>query len=156
MTTFSTLLLMVLPGAGGNDLLDYVSLERFWAQQGIPITAKAMIGQLTPAKPAGNVAELIGKLGDQKFKVRENASKQLGEFGPSIIPQLQKAAQSNDSEVRARARKLIKDFRVSAASEHTRRLMAIRTVGVHKMNEALPALQALVESKEPFVAEYAR
>lgn len=37
-----------------------------------------------------------------------------------------------------------------------RRLMAIRTLGEMKKAEAVPALQGLLQSKEPFVADYAQ
>lgn len=52
------------------------------------------------------VAELIRKLGDESYEVREAASKRLLEEGEAVLPALLAAAAADDVEVRLRARRL--------------------------------------------------
>ena len=61
------------------------------------------------------LAELITKLGDAQFKVRQDAYKKLVEIGKRALPQLQKAAQSEVPEIRIRARKAIKEIEAQPA-----------------------------------------
>lgn len=56
----------------------------------------------------GRIAELIRKLGDDDFKAREKASKDLESYGEAAREQLQKAARDGaDVEVQRRAQKLL-------------------------------------------------
>lgn len=54
------------------------------------------------------VLALIEKLGDGDPTVREEATKKLQEMGKAVLANLQEAAQSDDPEVRSRARGLIR------------------------------------------------
>ena len=54
------------------------------------------------------VLALIEKLGDGDPAVREEATKKLQEMGKAVLPSLAAAAQSDDPEVRSRARGLIR------------------------------------------------
>ena len=55
------------------------------------------------------IGELITKLGDARFKVREEAAKKLIEIGKPALPQLRKAARNEaEVEISRRASKIIK------------------------------------------------
>ncbi|MBI3821090.1 MAG: hypothetical protein HY289_00245 [Planctomycetes bacterium] len=53
------------------------------------------------------IAELITKLGDSRFEVRRDAHKALVEIGKPALPQLRKAAEAPDVEIRVRAMQII-------------------------------------------------
>jgi len=54
------------------------------------------------------IVELITKLGDARFKVRDEACKKLIEIGKPALPLLKKAAESEEVEIRLRASRIIK------------------------------------------------
>ncbi|HMF17554.1 MAG TPA: hypothetical protein VKE98_10130, partial [Gemmataceae bacterium] len=55
------------------------------------------------------IGELITKLGDARFKVRDEAAKKLIEIGKPALPQLRKAARNEvEVEISRRASKIIK------------------------------------------------
>ncbi len=64
----------------------------------------AASGPTTGPVDANAVAELIQRLGDKDFKVRDEATKKLGEMGDAIVPLLMAKAQEQglDPEVAAR------------------------------------------------------
>jgi hypothetical protein len=64
-------------------------------------------GTAEPARPAPAVDRWIEQLGHRDFRVREEASKALGELGPEALPALRKAKDHPDPEVRRRLRDLI-------------------------------------------------
>ena len=49
------------------------------------------------------VADLVRKLGDSSFQVRDDAQKELIRIGAPAIPELEKAARGGDAEVRLRS-----------------------------------------------------
>lgn len=57
--------------------------------------------------PAAEIAGAIAQLGASRFKDREAASQKLLEFGEAAIPQLEKAAASDDPEVAGRAERTL-------------------------------------------------
>jgi tetratricopeptide (TPR) repeat protein len=66
----------------------------------------------TEPKPTPKqITEWIEQLGDNDFKVREDASKKLWQAGAAAESALEKALQSNDREVIRRARELLSKFR---------------------------------------------
>src|SRR5213075_163124 len=75
--------------------------------------------------------------------------------GPAAIPALEKASDDPDIEVANRTKNLIQQIRTNTKAASVRKLVAIRALGEKKSREALPALQPLLNSKEPFVADYA-
>ncbi len=149
-------LLMLLAGGGGwgNDLLDYLPTSAYWRARGIAVSVERMVSELALAEPA-DLAALIRDLGAEKHVTREAASAKLRTLGPVAIPALKKAAESDDPEVRTRARELLEGLSGGAKANAIRRLMAIRTLGELKKPEAVGPLRPLLESKEPFVADYA-
>ncbi len=65
------------------------------------------------------ISKLIEQLGDKQFAVRERASKALRDRGPDSLPELRKAAQSTDAEVRRRAEDLVKALVIVKALQPT-------------------------------------
>lgn len=149
------LLLMLLSGGGwGNDLLDYLPTNAYWRAKGVPVSVERMVPELTVGEPA-DLAPLIRDLGAQTYETREAATAKLRAAGPAAGPALKNAAESDDPEVRTRAREILEGLSAGAQALAVRRLMAIRTLGELKKPEAAPALRPLLEAKELFVADYA-
>ena len=61
---------------------------------------------------------LIKRLGDEQFKVRDQAFTQLKAMGRGILPILKKHAKDPDLEVRARVAQLIAEFEKAAQAEN--------------------------------------
>jgi len=153
---FMTLLLVLLAGGGGNDLLDYLPTEAYWKAKGVEITVERMTAELVTGEPA-NAEALVRQLGADDFAVREAATVKLRQLGPAAVPALKRAAESDDPEVKIRARKLLQAAQAAGGEgKAVRRLMALRALGELGKPEALPALRRLAAAKEPFVADYAR
>jgi hypothetical protein len=153
--SFLTLILCLLNG-GGNDLLDYLPTEPFWKEKQVAVSVERMVKEL--AEHAGeDVKPLIEDLGSPDAETRDKAALRIREIGGagSIAP-LAEAAESPDAEVRRRARTLLRQIGGDQIERGVRRLMAIRTLGEIGKPEAVPALKPLLESKELFVADYAR
>lgn len=60
--------------------------------------------------PSDDVDGLIAKLGDPDFHVRRDASARLREIGPTALPALRHAADSEDPEVRLRASQIVRSL----------------------------------------------
>lgn len=153
--SFLTLVLCLLTG-GGNDLLDYLPTEAYWAHKRVAaISVETMTAQL--AQPgAQDVAALVAELGSPDAAARDAAAVKLREVGPAALPQLREAAESPDAEVRRRARALARQVGGEAVAQGVRRLMAIRTLGELAKPQAVATLKPLLKSEELFVAEYAQ
>jgi len=63
------------------------------------------------AQPAQTPEELVKKLGDQEYAVREQATQELIKLGDSAIPALEQALKSDDVEVRLRAGRALRAIR---------------------------------------------
>jgi len=61
-------------------------------------------GTTRPASDARTIAALIRQLGDNKWAVREAATRELAKIGAPALPAVRRAMLSNDLEVRARAK----------------------------------------------------
>ena len=82
------------------------------------------------------VLELVEQLGDSSFAAREEAARSLLALGTECIPALRNAAESNDLEVRYRARRLVDEIE---AQDHQRRLEAFAADAGGEAEELLPA-----------------
>src|SRR5580698_7777187 len=63
---------------------------------------------VTPAETAGQknlppIESLIARLGDQNFRVRQAAGRELEDRGEEALPFLRKAFEDSDEEIRRRA-----------------------------------------------------
>jgi hypothetical protein len=77
---------------------------------GMPAALHAQEKAEPVAAPA--VEELVRGLGDDSFRVREEASKELWELGEAALPALEEAAESADPEQAIRARDLIRKIQL--------------------------------------------
>ena len=150
-----SILMVLLSRGGGNDLLDYMPTDAYWRVKGVTVTVERMVAELATGEP-GDSAQLVRDLGADDAKVREAAMQKLRAIGPAAVPALEKAARSDDPETSLRARELLRSMTGGAQAKAVRRLMALRALGELKEAEALPALRPLLESKDLFVADYAR
>jgi hypothetical protein len=83
-------------------------------------------GPAPAAKPS--VSELIGQLGSEDFREREEAAAALAKCGPEALPALRQAAKSDDPEVRLRvAPILVKLERAVLSSD----LLAAKKLSLH-------------------------
>ncbi len=147
-------LLLTLAGAS-NDLLDYLPTDVYWQAKGVQPARDILVAELQ-ADGGGDIQQLIQDLGSDEFNKREGASRRILAKGAAAIAPLKEAAKSHDPEIANRATVILEEIANRAPAQKIRRLMAIRTVGESKDKEALPHLQKLLDSKEPFVADYAR
>src|SRR3954451_1478595 len=152
--SFLLVLLTLLTG-NGTDLLDYLPTQDYWQAKGVTVSTKGVIDGLQPPKPGADISKLIAAMGAGNAAARDEAARKIQSMGPGVVPQLQRAAKLDDPEISMRAKQLIQQINQSQKAASVRRLMAIRTLGETKAKEALPALQALGKSDEPFVADYA-
>ncbi len=148
---------LLFSGPVGNDLLDYIDTTTYWQMKGVTVTEDAMQKELrTSQEKPKNVASLIRDLGSSSFKKRELATQHLSAIGETALPELKKAAASDDVEVSTRARKLVTELSLPAKVKEVRRLMAIRTLGELESQKSLPLLDKLQSSEDFFVADYAK
>jgi hypothetical protein len=84
------------------------------------------------AGPEPGVAEhLVQQLGSEDFAQREAAAKALMKLGPAARPALEKAKQSDDAEVRKRARDILGRMPLADPAELVRRLGGKFSVDKH-------------------------
>lgn len=98
------------------------------------------------------IKKLIAQLGDDTFKVREDASKQLVTFGPSAIPFLKEAAKTSmDAEVVRRATLCLEQIERGSGPEVAGAVA--RLIAARKPDGAVDALLAfLTKETEEAVA----
>jgi hypothetical protein len=147
-------LLTFLLGGGGSDLLDYVPTEAYWKAKEVVVTPEVLTTTLRPTPPA-EVGDLIRQLDSPDAAVRDAAAAKIRAAGPGAIPALQEETESEIIETSRRAKALVQEITADTKPASVRRLMAIRTLGERKDRAGLDMLRPLLESKEPFVADYA-
>jgi hypothetical protein len=79
------------------------------------LTLVASLSAFAPAgaqddEPKKKIQELVGQLGAEEFAVREKATEELRKIGKPAEEALRKAAESDDPEVRSRAKGLLEDL----------------------------------------------
>jgi hypothetical protein len=147
-------LITFLLGAGGGDLLDYLPTESYWKAKQVTVTPEQLTSDLRPT-PVAQVGELVAQLNSPDAAVRDAAAAKIRAAGPGAIPALKEETESEIIEVSRRAKALIQEITADMKPASVRRLMAIRTLGERKEKSGLGVLRPLLDSKEPFVAEYA-
>lgn len=154
-TSFVGVLFLALAGSGG-DFLDAISTEAYWKAKGVAqVNSEFLLLQIAPPA-AGDATALIKELSAGNFPQRDAAARKIAAMGPAALPALEKFTDDADPEVANRVRSLMSQIRLASKGHEVRRLMAIRTLGEQKRAEAVPELRKLLESKELFVADYAR
>jgi tetratricopeptide (TPR) repeat protein len=101
-----------------------------------------------PAEKAtpGQIAQWIQQLGDNKFSVRESASKKLWAAGTAAEPALEEAAKSDDAEVARRARDILDKFKWGIYPDTPADIVAlIRAYQSAEGNTRLELLQKLLQ-----------
>ncbi len=78
-----------------------------WAWMAAAGLSAAPVAGPAPVDAAA-VAEAVTRLSDDSFKIREAATQDLWELGEQALPELQRAAESDDPEAAIRARELIR------------------------------------------------
>ena len=154
--TLVTLVTFLLGGGASRDLLDYVPVEAYWEAKKVVVTPDVLLAELQPPPAAGDLGDLVGQLDAADAATRDAAAAKIRALGAAAVPTLQKEADSDDIGVARRARSLISEINAATKPARVRRLMAIRTLGERKERRALDLLKPLADSKEPFVAAYAR
>ena len=149
-------MLFIILGQGGQDLLDFVSVDAYWKAKNVTVSVEQLQKDAGPDEKVEAVADLIKNLQSEEFPVREEARKKLLTMGPAAIEPLKAAQDSKDPEVAATAKDILTQLASHARDRQVRRLMAVRTLGERKEAAAVPLLKTLVDSKEPFVGEYAQ
>jgi hypothetical protein len=77
-------------------LSDMASLATF-------VNASELLSRGEEEIDAKTIGELIVQLGDDSYAVRQTATTKLGLLGPAALPELERAAKSNDPETKFRA-----------------------------------------------------
>lgn len=92
--------------------------EKVLREAKIAVTGPALLAFVRKQAPdpavVAKVRTLIRKLGDDSFKVREQASKDLVALGAVAIPLLRAATRDDDDEVARRARSCLRQIRARA------------------------------------------
>jgi len=74
-------------------------------------------------KQQDEIRVLVGKLGDNNYKVREEAQKKLIEIGPAAMPQVRQALECDDLEVRTRCKAILKVLSKQLADRRSRAML---------------------------------
>jgi hypothetical protein len=157
-TGFSMLLMMLFSFGTANELLDFMHTPSYWQLHDTPMTVERMIAEFdAPAVvDTEEIPKWIAALGADHFRMRKDASKALQEIGEPARPFLEAASTSEDPEISSRARSLLASLPSRQPSTAIRRLMAVRTLGELKDPKGLAVLESLLDSNEPFLADFAR
>jgi HEAT repeat protein len=117
----------------GTDDLSRQKCRDAWATWWLDTEGPKLLEEIRKRTPSDTdrekAKELVKKLGDEEFDVRQEATEALKKLGPFVIPLLQQAAKSTDVEVNKRASELLKDMEKETAvafSPVTARLVALR------------------------------
>lgn len=85
--------------------------ERVLKQAGVPTDDAGLLAFFRKGSPDEDaIRDLIKKLGDDDFEVREKATKDLTALGPAAEPYLREALKSGDAEVVRRAEECLKNI----------------------------------------------
>src|SRR5690242_10060072 len=85
--------------------------ERLLRQAGVPTDGAGLVGffrqRTADVSDAEHIKALVRQLGDDKFKTRQKASRQLVTLGPRARPFLQAAVKDPDPEIARRAQECL-------------------------------------------------
>lgn len=131
------------------------SADSITAQKAVVLLARAapqsvaLIGKnmkpVAPADPA-RVQALIAKLGDDDFKVREQAGRDLSALGEAAEPALRQGLKSDSPEVRSRCEALLRPLgKWELSAEQARTVRAVAALEYAGGHEARSLLQKFAE-----------
>jgi len=149
------MMLMMFLGGGVRDAASLISTQEYWKAKNVTVSYEQLAKELEPVK-AADVSKLIGDLDADDAKARDAASAKIAAVGRGALPALADAIKNGSPEVSSRAKSLTAKIRSASRATSVRQLMAIRTLGEMKKPEAVAVLQPLLDSKEMFIADYAR
>ena len=155
MDLLALLFSLCFPMLSGDDLLDHLPTDVYWKSKGIQVTSEAMIAQLQVEAVHSDAAGLVKQLGDDDFATRETATQKLLAAGPAVSKEIEAATKSEDPEVAARAKRILRNMQRGVLDGENRRLMAIRTLGELKQEAALPKLKTIAAQEKGDFARYA-
>jgi hypothetical protein len=123
-----------------------------------PALLELVRGQIRSGNELAKAKELIRKLGDDEFEVREKAVKELVDLGKVAVPLLRDAAQSSDPEVARRARQCLNQIGPGEAAPHRSATLiaAVHLLGLRKPAGAAEVLLNALPSAEAAVAREIR
>ena len=148
------LAMLVVLGAlalGSAGLANPAADEAFLKENKIGVDGPALLEFFRQRTVKGGdearIKELIKKLGDDSFDVREKASKELARFGPSIRPVLLEALKADPgAETRRRLEELLAGLADrSTPPEMVRPVRALEVLETLGSREARQLLRALAE-----------
>lgn len=132
--------------------------EKLLRQTKVDTSGRGLVSFLRSRTPDGDtlpkVKALIGKLGDDAFKVRERASAELIALGPIALPLLREATKDDDREVARRARDCLQ--KIGEASSKAQVSAAIRLLGLRRPEGASEVLLNYLPHAEAEVAQEVR
>jgi len=110
---------------------------------GIVGTVCAQVRDANSAAVDDNISDLVTKLGDDLYAVREKASNELVQKGIAAKPQLLAALESSDAEVRFRAKRILSEV---VEADFQRRLSAFSADVDGKLDLSLPGWTAFKQA----------
>lgn len=89
-----------------------LKIETAYGTLTVPITdvQKVILGKISDPDLARRIETLIRTLGDSSFDAREKAMEGLRELGRAVEPELRRAAESEDPEIKQRAKAILGEF----------------------------------------------
>jgi hypothetical protein len=122
------------------------------------VTGPILVGFVRKQTPNRAVLErvraLIGKLGEETFRVREQASKDLVAAGPVAIPLLREATKHKDAEVVRRARECLRQLGEQSGKAQVS--AAVRLLALRRPKGAAEALLDYLPAADAGVADEVR
>ncbi len=124
--------------------------ERVLKGAGVDLTGSGLLEYLRKQAPdPGRLArarELVKRLGDDSFAVRDRASRELVALGPVALPLLQEAARASDLEVARRAAHCLR--KISHSGPPTVLMAAVRLAAVRRAAGTAAALLSLLPTDD--------
>lgn len=154
---FASIMALLLIGQGQGDALHTITPGEYWKAKHVVVSKETMIQELNPVAVKVDISQPLADLSSSDYSTRKAAKAKIEAAGVGAKEQLEKVVSgSGEPEITIFAKDLLKRYQESEKAGNIRKLMAIRTLEESKEKGALPALQGLTGSPEPFVAEYAK
>jgi hypothetical protein len=154
-----TACMILMGGMRSASGADSASDEQMLKRAGIVVDGPELIAffrqRARDVSDETRIPMLVRRLGDDQFKVREKASKQLVTIGPRARPFLEAAAKDADPEISRRARECLQQIGEGATSSVVS--AAVRVLAQRKPPEAASVLlEYLPAAEDESVAETIR